>query len=391
MPLYYPGIRVGGGSGGGGAAEEPDPFNPALSVTATTTLGSGGAPLDWWGRIYTTRRDDEVLAMVYRRGTSHMSATSNINIRFSADNGATWTSENTAIGGGAVSGFPMVPSTGNINAGEGMIITAPSGRLIMIIWRVDGSGDWPEDCKGNEISYSTDGGTTWSAPAGFTIDGVADNEHTFMTDDWFVFDDVIYTASRTYNGDNPSNSYTSLIKSEDDGDTWEKVSDITAVGSDTQEVGLEYVGNDCIVALVGSLNNDETIQGISTDMGATWTTSDVTGTPVAVTRRHKLYTPAHLRGEANWWEDTTLVASGFENISPGSGSPRRNMVLFGQWDPDEQSVTWHSRWYIHTSADDGGYGDIFYAGSPTHYSSVNYRGTLGAASIYQYDLTITGL
>lgn len=361
-----------------------------VTVDATTTIGSGGTN-DWWGRSYVARRDDGVLVLIYRRGTGHGSATSDLHIRFSDDNGATWTAEDTTLDAAAVLGFPMTPSAGEINAGEGMPIVAPSGRLILLLWRVDGSGDWPQDPKGTEQSVSDDGGETWSAPVAVTFGGVSDQEHTFATDDWFVYDGVIYTCIRTYNLDSPTDAYASLIKSEDDGATWTKVSDITTPGSDTHEVGLEYVGNSCIVALVGSFNNDETIQAISDDMGETWTTSDVTGTAASITRRHKLYTRAHLRGQANWWKDPVLVASCFENQTPGSSHPRRNAVLIGFWDSSSQTVTWDTLELIDSSTEDAGYGDIFYDTDNDQYVQLGYQGTLLAASLKQYRLSIAGI
>ena len=363
-------------------------FNPSVNVDTTTTLSSGGTN-DWHGRAYVTRRTDGVLVMVYRRGLSHMSATSNLNIKFSDDNGATWTAENTKLAGGAVSGFPMTPSTGNINAGEGMPITCPNGDLLILLWRVDGSGDWPEDPKGTEQSRSTDGGETWSSPAAVTFGGVSDQEHTFATDDWFDLNGVLYTVIRTYNLDTPTDSYASLITSDDNGETWTRVSDITAAGSDTHEVGIEYVGDGCIVALVGSFNNDETVQAISTDYGATWTTSDVTATAASITRRHKLYTLAHLMGAPNWWNDNVLIASCFENQTPGSSQDRRNAILIGRWNRSAKTVLWDSLHYMAATTEDGGYGDVWYAGSAGQFSTIGGSGTLNTCSIKQYDFTLS--
>lgn len=374
--------------GPGTTPPDPDPpeeYVADVTLQAATTISSSGS-LDWHGRSYLARRDDGVLVLVYRRGASHMSAISNLNLRFSADNGATWTAENTTLGGAPVTGFPMEPSTGHINAGEGMIVKGV--RLIMLLWRVDGEGDWPEDCKGNEISYSDDGGETWSPPVAVTISGVADQEHTYITDDWFVDPDTddIYIGGRVYNGDNPSDSYVILVKSTDDGTTWEKVANITAPGSDTQEVGLEYLGSDTIIAMAGSLTNDETIKGLSTDMGLTWTLTNVTATPVGVSRRHKIYTAAHLKGEANWWDDPKLIMFGFTNQSPGSGHPRRVCL----WVSPDKGVTWSGPHYLDTSAEDGGYGDGFYDADNDQWCSINYRGTTAAASVKQYRTAISG-
>jgi hypothetical protein len=363
-----------------------------VTVDATTTIATGGTN-DWHGRAYVVRRSDGVLVMVNRPGTSHLSAVSELAIRFSDDNGATWTAANTKLTGGAVSGFPMTPSTGEINAGEGMPILTATGRIVLFMWRIDG-GDWPGDSlEGTQVSYSEDGGESWTAPVGVTFSGVSDQGLAFATDDWFVHPDTdaIYTCLRIYNADIVTDSYCALIVSEDDGDTWTKVSNITAPGSDTQETGIEYVGNSCIVALVGSLNNDETIQAISTNMGTSWTTSDVTATAASITRRHKIYTRAHLKGQANWWKDPVLVVSCFENQTPGSSQDRINATLIGFWNAGTQTVAWDSLHYLDVEASDGGYGDIFYDADNDQWVQLGGQGTLTALSLKQYRSSIAGI
>jgi hypothetical protein len=357
----------------------------SVNVDSSGTVSSGGAQ-DWHGRATIKRLGDDNLVLVYRTGTSHMSATSALQIRFSDDNGATWTGAGTTLSAGTVSGFPMVPSTGNINAGDGWLYVAPSGRLILHLWRVDGAGDWPEDPKGTEQSVSTDNGATWSTPVAVDFTGISDEEHTFSTDDDFVYGGVIYAATRTYDADTPTDSYVSFIKSTDDGATWTWVSDITTAGSDTQEVGLEYTGNNRIVAMVRSLNNDETLQADSDDFGLTWTLTDVSST-VQVSGRHRIYTRAHLKGEDNWWNDPVLVMVGFELMTPGSSQGRRNAV----WVSRDRGATWSGPHYLDIEVEDAGYGDIFYDADNDQWVVVTYQGTLLAASLMQYRLTIDGI
>lgn len=374
-------LLLTGGSGGGTA----EPFDPSVTVNSTVTLKTGGSP-DWHGRAAIKRRpSDNALVMVYRSGTSHLSASSRLHIRFSDDDGATWTADDTTLGGGAVTGFPLEPPEGEINAGDGWLYVAPNGDLLLHLWSVVGD-DWPSTLNGTWQTRSTDGGETWDTPVQVDFGGGLDQDKTFSTDDDFVWDRVIYAGARVYNANTPTNSYVVFVKSTDNGATWEYVSDITSVGSDTQEVGLEYVGNSTIIGMVRSLNNDETLQAVSTDMGATWTLTDVSGT-VGVSGRHRIYTRSHLQGLGGWWKDPVLFMVGFISPSPGDSQPRRNCI----WVSPDRGVTWDGPHYIDSQTDDAGYGDLFYDSTNDRYVVVSYQGTLSAAALKQYNLTVSGL
>ena len=151
-------LGISGGSAGGTVA----PFNPAVTVATTTTLGTGGTD-DWWGRASIKRRpSDNALVMAYYRAPHHALNGGDLHIKFSNDDGATWTAEDTKIGGGTVSGFPMNPPglTGDQDAGEPWLYVAPNGDLLLHMWKVaygvSSAGSWQ--------SRSTDGGHTWDTP-----------------------------------------------------------------------------------------------------------------------------------------------------------------------------------------------------------------------------------
>jgi hypothetical protein len=103
---------------------------------------------------------------------------------------------------------------------------------------------------------------------------------------------------------------------------------------------------------------------------------------VGILGRNRVYTAMHLRGEAGWWKDPNLVMVGYVQQVSGSSQTRRNAVWFS---PD-RGTTWDGPHYIDASTEDAGYGDMFWNGSG--YSVVNYQGTLTAASLEQYDLTV---
>jgi hypothetical protein len=279
----------------------------------------------------------------------------------------------------------MEPPEGEINAGDGWLYVAPNGDLLLHMWSVTG-GDWPATLNGTWQSRSTDGGETWATPAAVDFGGGLDQDKTFATDDDFVWNQTIYAAARVYNANTPTNSYCIFIKSENNGTAWQYVSDITAVGSDTQEVGLEYVGNDRIVAMVRDLNNTVTRQADSDDLGATWNLTDVTST-VQASGRHRIYTRMHLQGKAGWWKDPMLFMTGFELTDPGSSQDRRNCVWFS---PD-RGVTWDGPHYTAAETEDAGYGDLFWDFTNDKLVQVTYQGTLNAAALIQYNLSLSGI
>ena len=377
-------LGISGGSNGTTAAH----FDPSVAVASSSTIASGTGSSDWQGRGYITRRTDDVLVMVYRIGSGHNTNDAALAIRFSGDNGTTWTAANTTIAGGAVGGFPMNPPVGNISYGEGVPLTAPNGDLLIEMWSVDGISS-TGTLLGTYQSRSTDGGSTWSTPAAVTFaSNPAADTSTFMSDDWFVFDRVIYMIARWYQDGDGVPSSLRLMKSTNNGTSWSYVSTIVTSSEGTagalggQEAGMEYVGNSTIVTMIRDNAHTASYRRISTDMGATWGTLDNVTSTVGIAARQKLYTRSHLQGLGGWWKDPVLVMEGFVHQNPPSSQTRRNAVWFS---PD-RGTTWDGPHYIDVSVEDAGYGDIFWNGSG--YSVVNYQGTLLAASLKQYNLTV---
>ncbi len=366
----------------------------AVTVDATSTLGSGGT-LDWWGRASVVRRADDALVLFYRRGTAHDVNDGALYVKFSDDDGATWTAENTKLGGGAVTGFPMNPSTltSGEDAGEPWAIVAPSGDILLFMWRVD----YGVLNHGTYMSRSTDGGATWSSsdgPVQFAGLTITQNNRTFATDDGFVLGGVIYMGARVYADDVGGQDPSAVVicTSSDDGATWTRlstlVSQVDLGGHGTQEVGLEYLGGSTILAILrDTAAITHTYQKISTDLGATWgTLTDVTS-EFGVSGRHRVYTRSHLKGESTWWTDPVIVVTGYVHTVPGTSLGRRNAV----WISRDSGATWDGPFYVDTANDDGGYGDIFYDVGNDQYVVVSYNGTLTAASLKQYRLTIDGI
>lgn len=373
-------LLVTGGSGNGSIAA----FNPSVAISSTSTIGSGGTA-DWWGRSSVKRRpSDNALVLVYYRATGHADNDGALHIKFSDDDGATWTAQDTDLNGDAVSGFPMNPPDAAVgqDAGEPWLYVAPNGDLLIHMWRIN----YVTDADGSYQSRSTDGGETWTTPAAIDFTGITGDSLIFSTDDDFVYDRVIYAAARVWDDAAQSGGYTIFIKSTNNGGSWEYVSNITAPGSDTQEVGMEYVGNNRIVAMIRDLGNATTTQATSDDLGATWSTTEVTST-VQASGRHRIYTRSHLQGLDGWWKDPVLFMVGFELTEPGNTYPRRNAI----WISPDRGTTWDGPHYLDTETEDGGYGDIFFDSANGRYVVVTNHGSVTAASLKQYNLTVTGL
>ncbi len=375
-------MSLSGGSAGGTIP----PFNPSVTVDATTTLDAGAGAQNWIGRGYVTRRTDGVLVLVYRRASAHNEDDADLAIRFSDDDGATWTAVNTTLAAAAVTGFPMNPPIGNISYGEGVPLTCPNGDLIIEMWSVTGISP-TGDLNGTYQSRSTDDGATWSTPEAVTFDGNPNGDtDTFMSDDFFIYNRVIYMGARYYSQEDGDPSASLLMKSADNGNNWEYVSTIQGVaegGTGGQEVGLEYVGNDTILAMIRDNPHTSSYRRISTDMGLTWgTLTDVTSL-VGIAARQKLYTLNHLQGVEGWWKDPRIIMEGFVHQSSGNSQPRRACVWFS---PD-RGTTWDGPHYVDTSTDDAGYGDLWGKADGTT-GMVNYHGDLGVAALRQYDLSV---
>jgi hypothetical protein len=370
-------------------AKSIPPTSQSVTVDDTIVLVTGDSPKDWHGRA-AMKVLDGVTILVYRDGSKHEINDGELHIRFSNTYGGSWTAEDTYLDGTPVDNFPMNPpvSTGQ-DAGEPWLYIAPNGDLLLHMWRIDyGVSD-----GGTYQSRSTDGGKTWSDPEQIDFDGAADDDIVFSTDDDFVYGDVIYATARIYtSGPAQAPSQEWLIKSEDNGETWEMVSiimddDEGVEGTGSQEVGIEYLGNNTIIAMLRDNEATHSYKRISTDMGETWgSLIDVTST-VGIAGRQRVYTRSHLRGGDNWWQDEILIMVGFIHTSNGDSMPRRNAV----WISIDAGDTWSAPFYIESEYDDGGYGDMIYDPLTNQYIVVSYRGTLETADLIQYNLILGGL
>lgn len=364
----------------------------AVNVDSTTTLVTGGA-LDWIGRPSIKRRSDGALIMVYYRATGHATNNGAIYIRFSDDNGATWTDENADLDGNPVADFPLNPT---VSAGEDafepwLYATQTDDEFILHTWRYDHLVS-----NGGTYQWRTiDGGVTWSSEGGpvqFAGLTATQNGKTYATDQDFLFGNTIYSGARVYNDPDQVPSSQVLISTDDKGATWTRVSTVVSSvdlgGEGTQEMGITYLGNSTILAIIrDTAGVTHTYSKVSTDMGATWGSLTDRTADFGITARQRVYHRAQLKGQANWWGDPVLIMTGFEHQTPGSSTSRRNAI----WISRDAGDTWDGPHYLDTTSEDGGYSDIFYDADNDQWVVVSYRGTLTAADLKQYRLTIDGI
>lgn len=204
--------------------------------------------------------------MVYSGASKHYTYDGSLHIRFTTDYGTTWTAEDKFTDGSSVSGFPMTPTGSATDAQEGRLILAPNGDLLLHMWHKTAI----DTTFGTYQSRSTDGGKTWSTPAAIDFTNNANDTLIYTTDDYFVVGSVIYLGARQWSNAAEDQGKCIFVKSTDNGVTWDYLSDITTFTLGSSEVGLEYLGNDFIVAVLRNMTTSATYKAYSHDRGLTW-------------------------------------------------------------------------------------------------------------------------
>lgn len=383
-----------------GSAAEDFPIPPeavAVTVDSTTTLVTGGT-LDWIGRPSIKQRSDGVWIMVYYRATGHATNDGAIYIRFSDDYGATWTSENTALaadGGGAVSGFPLNPTvTAGQDAFEPWLVADPNDpdTFLLHTWRFDylvsngGTYQWRTE----------DGGLTWSSEGGplqFAGLTPTQNGKAYATDQdcsWPGSD--IFLGARLFNDPDEVPASNLFCSTADEGTTYTRLATLVSAaslgGKGSHEVGFTRVGNSFLAIIRDTADITHGYKMVSTDLtGTTWgALTDITA-EIGIFARPRLYTRAQLKGQANWWNDPILLLTGFVHQTPGTSTSRRNAICISR----DAGATWDGPFYVDTTSEDGGYSDLKYDPDNDQWVVVSYRGTLTAADLKSYRLTIDGI
>jgi Neuraminidase (sialidase) len=326
--------------------------------------------------------------LVYEESEAHyLNLDDVVHVRFSDDGGATWSDEDKYLDDTAVIGFPAFADAGDadpLGPGDTYIFQAPNGDIWLHIWNARYSGAL--SMTGTYHLKSSDGGKTWTAPAKIEAVGQdeAENNYMGMTEQHFTLGSVIYMAGRVY-----ETLYSSvkmaLYKSEDNGATWTWISDMAAYADHTHEAAMEYLGNDDILVLCRDSGNAKTMRITSSDLGATWSpVYQVQAGPLNIIGRNRMFTDAHLKGQANWWTDNKLIMCGFVIQTPGVSAGRRLAI----WLSEDGGYAWTEPIYLDDADDDGGYGDLTYDPNTDTYRVVTYKGNQEAADLKQYNFKV---
>jgi hypothetical protein len=289
-------------------------------------------------------------------------------ISFSPDYGAAWKAEDVFTDNGAVVNYPVNGS------GQNVIAKAPNGNLLLLTATVTGP----------TMYVSSDGGKTWGDTVAMTISGIpaGDNPYTYPCDQGVVVDNIIYVTCIRYTPPYNAPYKMYLIKSTDSGATWSFVSEIGAdIATGCGEAGIEFIGGTTFIVLIRAINND-IYRARSYDMGVTWSASVFMGWTQG--GRWHIHTGAHLRNEANWWNDPVLIANGFVI----SGGGRVNCVRISK----DKGATWTSFFAadVHSQGM-GGYGDLIYNPNTSEYVLIEYFQESPNYVIKQYNMTISGI
>lgn len=184
----------------------------------------------------------------------------NIVIRFSDDEGVTWTAENTNLSGQAVTGLP------NQTTYEYMplLMVAPNGDLL-----IHAASNGTAARNGTRQYRSTNGGTTWTDEG-----NVLSNSVLLGAADWCVSGSTLFTTAFTDPDTFATPPYTPvLLKSTDNGATW---STANLAASGYNEASIDTTPAGTMISVMRADDSTASVIVTSSDGGATW------GTPASL-------------------------------------------------------------------------------------------------------------
>lgn len=326
------------------------PLNHFTQVTAASNLFTSSAPLDWLGWVGMADLGTHWIAGYQQREQHQVAGTGfGWRMRFSDDEGATWSDVGTFIDDGAVTGIPE-------GVGTQYFIVAPNGDVLFLA-----------DDEVNTFPYahlvyrSSDGGKTWVSAAS----GIPDAHLRIQAGYGCVVDGVIYVPMHKF-ASQPNNVAPwdqEVWISSDNGMSWSIRGSVPWVGVSGDEFSIIDTGGTNMIAVCRDYSNAATYINTSSDMGATW--SQPTAVPdIGVVQMGRI---KHFAGG--------LMMFGRER------SKTAGVVYTTVWYSTDGGVTWCRKFRADTTAySDAGYCDVLERSDGKYYI-MTYGGNVGAANI----------
>jgi len=324
----------------------------------------GHGELDWLGRARIANKDG-IWVLVYFQSQGHGTRPlgKTAHIKFSKDEGRTWTAPDRWFDGSGIEGMPLELPRPDSELSEGELLVAPNGDLLLFVnYRTAGR-------QFGCLQYrSTDSGKSWIAQ------GLLDNKtELWMPHDSVVADGKIYMGVIVDQGaDRKPPLKVALYVSGDNGENWEQRSFPGEAGDGLNESGITLAPDGSLLMVFRTIKERTTKMRRSRDLGKTWEPLvDITYGVGVVQQPHLDVFPDAPRRIYLFGRDR------FEEHS------QRN----GLWFSDDSGKTWDNIDLDAEVWNDSGYGNsVKKANGDLYY--VGYLGTDHECDTWGYTVTV---
>lgn len=320
-------------------------------TTDETNLWTTSGSDDWLGRPVLADAGDKWIA-IYRAATAHsVDGAGKFHIRFSEDEGANWTAEDTFTDSDAVTGAPFAAHAPNTDVGDAIVFVAPNGDLLVH------AAERGSTACGTYQFRSTNGGKTWTDEGAINNDSylVGGQDYTIVGSDIYA----VFMETVSTNGVAPWLPVT--YKSSDSGATWVELGTIEPSTTYGNEAGIIHTGGTRLLAVMRDYQVLTTYQYVSDDLGQTWSARQ------AIPDMGQLQRPrmkAFSGGILLYGRDQLTLSD-------------RTVV----WYSADGGTTWGRKFYTGTAvAADTGYCDVLERSDGKFYI-MTYGGTTSAAGV----------
>ena len=330
-------------------------------------LFSGTGDADWVGRGRLVEHGPTWIFVYVQSGQHGFDKSQIMHVRFSTDEGSTWTEADTLPDGTPVRGAPLVSHDDDCEVAEGVLVVCPNGDLLLHAMERT-----PEISRGTYQYRSADGGRSWRdegkvlgkdtlrVALGHTIVGEA------------IYLPMLESARADTRRVGPLD--VDLYRSVDGGKTWRLVGRIAAGDEGVNETGIAHLGGRTLVAVHRTNAEDRTRLRRSDDLGRTWGPLVDLGPGVGAVQQPQLKRFAD--------EPHRLYLFGRERIEE---YVQRNAL----WYSDDQGKSWTKIPLDERALVDTGYGDALKR-TDGALCYLAYRGTDDRAEMFRYVLRPAG-